>query len=295
LYLIDASIYIFRAYFAMPGNWHTSDGYAVNALYGFSRFLLGLLDQKRPVHIAAAFDESLGSCFRNDIYPDYKASRALPDEALAFQLYACQSLTELLGIKSFASPRYEADDIIATLAHRAQKLNQPVMIVSRDKDLGQLLVNDQDQCWDPADDKLMDKVSFGEQFGIRSEQMVDFQALVGDSIDDVPGVPGVGKKTAAALLQQYTSLDKVYANLSDVANGSLRGAKALAAKLAEHREQVMMARQLVKLEQAMSLPKHAHDLTWRPPPRVMLEAFLEEFGLNTLSRQLDRYQWLKTD
>ena len=129
VYLIDASIYIFRAYFAIPDEWHSPDGHSVNALYGYTQFLLKFLQQTKPDRIAAAYDESLGSCFRNDIYPDYKSSRALPDEELAFQLSACRGLTELLGIMSPASERYEADDIIATLATQAQQQGESVAIV----------------------------------------------------------------------------------------------------------------------------------------------------------------------
>ncbi|MEE8057293.1 MAG: PIN domain-containing protein [Pseudomonadales bacterium] len=121
VYLIDASIYIFRAWFAIPDGWYSPEGYSVNALYGYTQLLLKFLQIVRPTRVAAAYDESLGSCFRNEIYPDYKSSRALPDEALAFQLAACKSLTEIMGITSLASVRYEADDIIATLASRAQQ------------------------------------------------------------------------------------------------------------------------------------------------------------------------------
>ena len=200
VYLIDASIYIFRAYFAIPDEWHTDDGYPVNALYGYTQFLLKFLQTARPDQLAIAYDESLGSCFRNGIYADYKVSRALPDEELAFQLAACKALTERLGITSLASDRYEADDIIATLATNAQQQQKTVAIVTRDKDLGQLLLSPEDYLWDFAADKKMDAQHIVEHFGVRPDQLLDYLSLLGDSVDDIPGVPGIGKKTAQRLI-----------------------------------------------------------------------------------------------
>lgn len=278
LYLIDASIYIFRAYFSIPDQWFSPDGYSVNALYGYTQFLISFLRRTQPQQLAAAFDESLGSCFRNDIYPDYKSSRALPDEALAFQLEACKGLTEFFGVAALASERYEADDIIATLAQRARNEGRSVCVVTRDKDLGQLLISEHDQMWDFAADKFSNREQFTAQFGVRPDQMKDFLALVGDSVDDIPGVPGIGKKTAAQLLQQYDSVEQLYQQLDHLAASSIRGSKSLAVKLLQYQSQIAMAQALVALESSVPLGSN-EQLLWQRPSAEMVIAYLDEFGI----------------
>lgn len=279
VYIIDTSIYIFRAYFAIPDHWQSPDGYSLNAVYGYTQFLIKFLQQTNPTTIAAAFDESLGTCFRNEIYADYKISRVLPDEDLAFQLAACKSITELLGLKCFASERYEADDIIATVVAKAAKAERDSCIVSRDKDLGQLLLRDGDVQWDYSDNKKIDRANFADKFFIKPEQMVDYLALLGDAVDDIPGVPGIGKKTAAALLQQFESIEIMQNNLDKVAVSTLRGAKSLAQKLEDYREQIDMAKQLVALHAKVPLGKSLKQMNWSLPAIDPLRYFLEEIGL----------------
>ena len=248
-FLVDASIYIFRAWFSLPDRWHTDEGWPLNAVYGYSGFLLDFLESVVPGDCcAAAFDESLGSCFRNEIYPDYKASRELPDETLAFQLAACREITECLGIPSFSSDRYEADDYLATLARLQREDGWPVTIVTRDKDLGQLLLADGDRWWDFAGDTILDAGSFAGRFGVQPRQFADYLALVGDPVDDIPGVPGVGPKTAARLLQQFRDLDTLGGELTSVAGLGIRGAARIQAGLIEHWPEVLVARQLTALE-----------------------------------------------
>lgn len=291
VYLIDASIYIFRAYFGIPDEWFSPKGYSVNAVYGYAQFILKFIQQSRPKYLAVAYDESLGSCFRNDIYPGYKASRALPDDELAYQLNACKELTQLLGISSPASMRYEADDIIATLAVAAQSEDHGLSIVTRDKDLGQLLSDRRDHLWDYAADKRLYRHDIHEHFAVNPEQMVDYLALLGDSIDDIPGVPGIGKKTAAALLEQFGSVDNLYANLDVVAESALRGAKGIASKLEQFFEQVTMAQSLVRLETNVPLGS-SEQLLWQPPEKQVFIDFLHDLGLdNRLQRQIDNCYW----
>lgn len=247
-WLIDASIYIFRAWFSMPDRWTTDDGMPVQAVYGYTRFLLDLIERCGPsFHSAAAFDESLGTNFRNSIYPQYKASRVLPDEALAFQLDACRRVTQLLGWRCYGCGHYEADDYLASLARVADAKGLPVTVITRDKDLGQILRGPQDHWWDFAQDKRLDAVAFEARFGVRPDQFADYLALVGDSIDDIPGVPGVGAKTAAALLQAYGDLAGIEAHLDCVETLGIRGAARVQERLAEHWPQVAIARQLTGL------------------------------------------------
>ena len=248
-WLIDASIYIFRAYFSLPDRWHTADGMPLNAVYGYVGFLLDFLTEtKMPPHCAAAFDESLGTCFRNDIYSHYKASRELPDDTLAFQLEACRKVTEYLGIPSYSGQRYEADDYLATLARLCREQGMAVTVVTRDKDLGQILVAPDDHWWDFAGNVRLDPAAFAEKHGVRSDQFGDYLALVGDPIDDVPGIPGVGAKTAAALLRSFDSLDEVEANFMQVSKLDIRGAAGLQEKLQLHWPQARLAQQLTRLE-----------------------------------------------
>lgn len=292
LYLIDASIYIFRAYFSMPDDWFSSEGYSVNALTGYTQFLFKFLQQVKPEKIAIAYDESLGSCFRNDIYADYKASRVLPDEALAFQLQACKALTETMGISTFASQRYEADDIIATLAQSAQQRGESVIIVSRDKDLGQILKHSGDILWDYAADKRITTVDFISHYKVEPYQMTDFLALVGDAVDDIPGVPGIGKKTAAALLSQFGSLENMYNDLAAVMTSGVRGAKGIVDKLLTYREQLEMAQALVSLDYNVAEFAQA-SVDWQPASKDTVASFLDKYALKQrFQRQLDScYGW----
>jgi 5'-3' exonuclease len=249
--LIDSSIYIFRAWFSIPDNWHSPEGWPLNAVYGYTRFLLDFLEESRPHHCAAAFDESLGSCFRNDILPGYKSSREPPDEALAFQLKACRELTECLGIPCYAGPRYEADDYLATLARLYRQQGIAVSVLTRDKDLGQIIQAEGDLWCDYAAGITLDEDGFTAKFGVRPGQFADYLALVGDPIDDIPGVPGVGKKTAAKLLQACGDLEQLGRQFDRVGEIGIRGAARIEKNLREYWPQVQLARELTVLEESV--------------------------------------------
>ncbi|MFK8020681.1 MAG: 5'-3' exonuclease H3TH domain-containing protein [Pseudomonadales bacterium] len=280
VYLLDASIYIFRNYFAMPDAWHNDQGYSLNAVFGYTQFLLRMLEQLRPQRIVAAFDESLGQCFRNDIYSEYKSSRALPDESLAFQLKACRRVSELVGIQCYAHSRYEADDLIATIARQMRRSGRPICIISRDKDLAQLLKYPGDCLWEIVDDVRHDADAITEKFGVSPAQMIDYQSLVGDPVDDVPGVPGIGAKTASKLLQHFGSVDELLSRLTELDSKHWRGGKRLAAVLNAHQEHIYLARDLVKLEDQIPMRVSANDLAWQPAARKTLMRYLEHIGLS---------------
>jgi 5'-3' exonuclease len=249
-WLIDASIYIFRAWFSLPPErWQTRDGQPVNAVYGYTNFLLDFIDQTGQVsYCAAAFDESLGTNYRNDIFPSYKASRELPDEALAFQLQACREITERLGIPCYGGARYEADDYLASVARLYQQRDIAVTVVTRDKDLGQIIQGPADHWWDFAGGITLDAPGFKEKYGVRPQQFADYLALLGDPVDDIPGVPGIGAKTAARLLQSFENLDALAKGLGRVGELDIRGAAGVQLRLQEHWPQVLLARQLTALE-----------------------------------------------
>jgi 5'-3' exonuclease len=279
-WLVDASIYIFRAWFSLPDRWHTTDGKPLNAVYGYSSFLLDFLSRAdAPQHCAAAFDESLGSCFRNDIYEDYKSSREFPDEALAFQLRACREATERLGIPCFGGERYEADDYLATLARLCREMDIPVTIVTRDKDLGQLLVDAEDRWYDFAGDIVLDAAGFTDKHGVTPGQFADYLALVGDKVDDIPGVPGVGSKTAAALCARFADLQALGAQLDTVGQMQIRGAASVQSKLEAHWPQVLLARKLTGLEQHIPEINKLPHFNLRAENYLALADYLQELGL----------------
>ncbi|MCV6623980.1 MAG: flap endonuclease [Cellvibrionaceae bacterium] len=286
--LVDASIYIFQYYFSLPPNWTARNGFSTEAVYGFSTFLLKLKEQYGPERIALCFDESLGQGFREEIYPDYKSSRALPDEALAYQLEACREVAELMGIPCFGSTRYEADDLIGSLMTVAKRSKQPVAVLTRDKDLGQLIRRERDYLWDFAKDQCSYPSDIQEKWGVPAEAMADYLALVGDAIDDIPGVPGIGAKTAAALLQAHGSVKSVYANIEQLHSLPVRGAKGLAAKLEEHLEQVAMAKTLATIVCDVPLVNSIKELHWQPADILALEKFCQKQGFARLASRMNK-------
>ena len=283
--LIDASIYIFQYYFALPDHWFSEkESWPTAAVYGYTAFLSRLLKEQQPRRVAVCFDESLDQCFRNEIYVDYKCSRALPDEALAFQLSACKQVTQLLGLQTYASHRYEADDLLGSLYQRCLRSQVPVAILTRDKDLGQLLCRKQDFLWDysSANKDRFYTHDIEQKFGVRPSQLIDYLALVGDSVDDIPGVPGVGKKTAQALLQQLGSVDLAFAQLDTLSALPIRGAKQLASKLNDHREQIAMAQQLATIVTDLPLIKSVSALDRQVIHTKKLAAFCTDMGFPKL-------------
>ena len=246
LYAIDASVYVFRAWFSVPDDMTDGDGNPVNALYGFARFLADFVEEVNPGRIVVAFDKALASSFRNDIYPDYKANRDPAPPELERQFEQCMRFANALGLCALASSRFEADDIIGTGVTAARAAGIPATIVSRDKDLVQL-VTGADVFWDFASRKRLNYNDVPEAYGVWPEQIPDFLALAGDSVDNIPGVPGVGKKTAAALLAHFGSLNVIYSNLDRVSEVNVRGAAKLGARLEAHRELATLSRQLTEI------------------------------------------------
>ena len=288
VHLIDASYFVFRAYYSVGLEMTDGDGQPVNALYGFGRFLGDLLEEARPEHVAVAFDESLSTSFRNAIYPAYKANREPAPPELKRQFGLCRELCRLIGLAEFGSPTHEADDIIGTIATRMRAAGHRSVLVTRDKDLAQL-VRDGDHYWDYAGERRFAYQDIEGQFGVRPERMADYQALMGDSVDNIPGVPGVGPKTAAALLSAFASLEEIYAGLDRVGALPVRGAAKLAAKLVQHREAAYLARRLTVIACDMPLEVSHEALRRRKPDLEALGAFYDrqKFG-PALRRQAER-------
>ena len=283
-YLVDASVYIFRAWHSMPDRFADPAGRPTNAVYGFARFLCELLEQTRARHVAVAFDESLTTSFRNEIYPDYKANREPAPQELKRQFAWCQDLGRALGITVCADSYYEADDLIATLAGQCRSRGQSVCVVTGDKDLAQLLI-DEDHWWDFSRRRRLDRRGVYEHFGVHPHQIADFLALTGDAVDNIPGVPGVGPKTASALMAHFGSLDALYERLDEIAWLKIRGAKTLAAKLRQHEAAARLARRLTGLH--TDVPKLAEigELERRRADGDALDALLDGLGFGRPLRE----------
>jgi len=284
IYLVDASVFVFRAWFSIPPQMTDTAGSPVNAVYGYASFLGDLLVQTRPDPMAVAFDESLTSSFRNDIYPAYKANRELPPPELERQFSLCREITGLMGVAHFADARFEADDIIGTLAARMRAQGLPSVIVSRDKDLAQIL-RDGDEFWNIVDNRRLGYDEVAEYFGAPPERMPDYQALVGDAVDNIPGVPGVGAKTAAALMAAFESLEDIYENLDRVATLPVRGAAGVVRRLTDHRETALRARRLTRIATDMPLTFNPRELQTGPPDLGGLFALYDRLGFGGRLRQ----------
>ena len=290
-YLIDASVYVFRAYYSMPDDMVDDDGNPINALYGFCRFLGDFMEQVRPEYIAVLFDESLRSSFRTTIYPEYKANREPAPPELKRQFEQCRRYTSALGLPLGSHPEYEADDLIGTLVERGRRDGIPSTIVTRDKDLAQL-VSKQDIFWDFAGKGKIRYEQIPDSFGVWPEQIADFLALAGDSVDNIKGVPGVGKKTATALLQHFGSLEKIYDNLDTVHEVNVRGAKTLGAKLSTHKDDALLARRLTGI--ACDAPFDESDLRPGAPDLGAINALFDEVNIGqALRRQAQRVSDLR--
>lgn len=294
-YLIDASVYVFRAWYSMPDDLVDGDGNPVNALYGFCRFLGEFIEQVRPERLAVLFDESLTTSFRNELYPGYKANREPAPQELKRQFTQCRRYTRALGIMECAHPSFEADDLIGTLVIEGRKAGIPSTIVSRDKDLAQL-VGLRDVFWDFAGKGRLTYEQIPGVFGVWPEQIADFLALAGDHVDNIPGVPGVGRKTAAALLAHFDGLDDVYANLDRVCDVACRGAKTLSARLEAHRDAAILARKLTGIACDAVFERPLTGLKPRAPDLGALNALCDEVGFGTaLRRQAERIADLREE
>ncbi|HTU64708.1 MAG TPA: 5'-3' exonuclease H3TH domain-containing protein, partial [Steroidobacteraceae bacterium] len=288
IYLIDASVYVFRAYYSMPPEMADRDGNPAHATFGFARFLGDLIERVQPRYIAVAFDESLSTSFRNQIYPAYKANRDPPPEDLKLQFERCREFCHHAGIPAFGHVEYEADDIVGSLMTLCRRDGLRATLVTRDKDFAQL-IGEGDVYWDYTDNAQYRYHQIEDRFGVAPERFADFLALMGDSVDNIKGVPGVGPKTAAALMKEFASLEELYDNLDKVAAVPVRGAGKLAAKLAEHREAAFLARKLTEIACHMPLTVSRTELVRRAPDLGALTAFFDRHNFGpTLRRQAER-------
>jgi 5'-3' exonuclease len=277
VFLVDASIYIFRAWHTYEPTITDRDGKPVNAVFGFSDFLYQLLRQARPLHIACAFDASQRDSFRKEIYPDYKANREPAPEQLKYQFALCRDFCRAVGISQFSSERFEADDIIGSLAQRYRQQGHPITVVSADKDLTQLVLGDSDQWWDFARGTVLNAQGVKKHFGVLPGQIADMLALSGDKIDNIPGIPGVGYATAAKILQKFDSIESILANHDKIADMKFRGAVRVQALVKAHGHLLPRNKQLTTV---------ATNMEFDTPPELLWHG-IDTDAFNLCSDQLN--------
>lgn len=282
LHLIDGSAFIFRAYHALPPLTRKSDGLPIGAVAGFCNMLHRYVEANTgpdaPTHVAVIFDYS-GKSFRNDIYPAYKANRPPAPEDLVPQFPLTRDATRAFNIACKEIEGFEADDIIATLSCRARDAGGRVTIISSDKDLMQL-VGGGVEMLDAMKNKRIDTDGVHEKFGVGPERVVDVQALAGDSVDNVPGAPGIGVKTAALLINEYGDLDSLLARAEEIKQPKRRQT------LIDFADQIRTSRELVSLDCDMALDFTLDDLEVRDPEADALLGFLSEMEFRTLSKRV---------
>ena len=273
LCLVDGSGFLFRAFHALP-LLTRPDGTPVNAVLGFTNMLLKLLDDLQATHVAVIFDSARKS-FRNEMFPDYKANRPAPPDELIPQFPLVRDATRAFNVACIERPGFEADDLIATYARHAQAEGFDVMIVSSDKDMMQL-VSDRVSMFDALKNRRIGPDEVKEKFGVGPEHVVDVQALAGDSTDNVPGVPGIGVKTAAQLIQDYGDLDSLLARASEIKQPKRRQS------LIDFAEQARLSRELVRLRNDVPTDVTVPQLLRQDPDPAQLLAFLDEQGFRSL-------------
>jgi DNA polymerase I len=294
IFLVDASVYVFRAYHSILPDMRDRDGNPMHAVFGFARFLGDLIERVRPRYMAVAFDQRRADSYRSRIYPAYKANREGAPADLVLQFECCRELCRHLGIAMFVDPVYEADDIIGTLATLMREEGVRSAFITRDKDLAQLMRTG-DLFWDFGARAQFGYHDIERHFGVRPERFADYLALTGDEVDNIPGVPGIGHRTAASLMKAFASLDELYADLAGVAQLKLRGAGTLGERLRRHRDGVFLARRLTRIACDMRLQADAEALTRRAPDLSALAGFYDRLGFGPfLRRQGERLAQLPT-
>jgi len=274
VHLIDASPYLFRSFFSLPRTIADGEGRPVNAVYGFMKFIAKYIADERPTHIGVAFDRHFNQSFRNELYPPYKAQREASPPELEAQVDPAFAVTEALGCAVFIDERYEADDLIATIIDRVRA---HYVIVTIDKDMTQL-VNDRVTVFDIARNVRYDAAAVVEKFGVRPEQITDFLGLAGDTVDNIPGVRGIGPKGAAELLQKYGTLEGIYENLPAMRASGKRAQVTLADKLTESAEMAALSKRLATVSTEAPINVSLASLRYRGPDDARLAELYAQLG-----------------
>ena len=286
LILVDGSSYLYRAFFAsQQADLRTSTGLPSGAVRVMANMMRSLRKQYPDCHVAVVFDAK-GKTFRDDIYPEYKANRPSMPEDLRSQVAPIHQMIKAMGFPFLMIDGVEADDVIGTLARQATEKQLPVLISTGDKDMAQL-VSDHVTLIDTMKDLKTDREGVIEKFGVPPELIIDYLALMGDKVDNIPGMTGVGEKTALALLQGIGSIDEIATNLDKVAALGFRGSKAFADKFREQEEQVRLSYRLATIKTDVVLEQDLEQLLLKPVDKESLLAVYREYELRNLIKELD--------
>jgi len=280
LYIIDGSSYIHRAFHAIR-NLSNSKGLPTNAIFGFTKMLMKVLDDKSPEYVAVAFDVK-GPTFRHKLFKDYKATRPPMPEGLAVQIPYIKDVVDGLSVTILEKGGYEADDIIGTIAIQAVNQGLNVVIVSSDKDFRQTLSHNT-VMWDSMSEKLTDYAAIKRDYGIEPEQIIEVMALSGDSVDNIPGIPGVGEKTALSLIQQFHSIENLFQNTDQVVRPSLKK------KIEEFKEQALLSKKLVTIKNSVPVDVTLDNLRLGSPKKERLLEIFREMEFKSLIKRFSEH------
>jgi len=289
-YLIDSSIYIFRGWHVFDDAIADIDGNPSNAVYGFTEFLYQLIEQRQPEYIACAFDAHQTNSYRREIFPEYKANRDPAPAELKAQFRYCREFCRAMGIPEFGSNRFEADDIIGTLATRLRSEGFDITIVSADKDLTQLVLGERDAWWDFARSNVLNYKGVEKQFGVSPEKIADLLALAGDKVDNIPGIPGVGYKMASNLLQKFNDIDDIIENIENISKMKFRGSARIQNLVQEHQAMLPMNKRLTEIVTDAVFDNHQQSIRWQSiPDEDVLHALFDQLDVSEQRRR----RWLQ--
>jgi DNA polymerase I len=275
VFIIDAMNYIFRAFYAVPVDITTPSGMPKNAILGYTRTLLRLLKEHQPEFVVAAFESK--TSFRSAMFAEYKATRAETPEGLAPQINYCRKITEAIGIPTYDADSFEADDIIGTIAMKMWSRGYTAAIVTGDKDMSQL-VREGVQIFDLANSVWLDEAGVQERFGVRPHQIPDLLALNGDAVDNIPGVPGVGPKTAVQILGVCSGIEDLARNGQHLQSLQFRSRDRVLRHIRENIESVRMSRKLATIRCDAPLDVNPDTVRYRRGDRSRLSPLCEELG-----------------
>lgn len=285
VHLVDASPYIFRAYYSLPATVRDPNGKRVGAVYGFASFLLKLIADEGVTHLGVAFDRNLNGSFRNRFYPAYKEQRQPPPPDLVTQIDPCVEVASALGAATFIDDEFEADDLIAALTRQLTEAGHKVVIVTSDKDLAQL-VTGQVSLFDFGKGERYTAKEVEEKFGVRPDQITDLLGLAGDPVDNIPGVKGIGRKSAAELLEIYGHVENLYEQLDEVRFAKIRAAKSLYFRLAEGQESALLSKVLATVAYDAPAKADLDELTYRGADPERVDELFTRFGFKGIRERV---------
>ena len=290
VHLFDGHVYIFRAYYSLPP-MTAADGTPCNAAYGFANTLIRYAAEQQPTHVGVCFDAAMTS-FRNELEPEYKAQRGDPPDDLEPQFDLCHEISVALGFATYEKDDYEADDLLGTIADEVVRRRASARVLTSDKDLCQLVREDgRVVVHDLAKEKTIDADGVREKFGVSPDQIPDYLGLVGDKIDNLPGVPGVGAKSAAAVLQAFERIEAVPDDVDAWADVTVRGAKRMAERISEHRARALKTKELATvLRRVPGVRPGLSELAYRGADRERTEELFERLGWNRIYDRIPRWQ-----